>query len=427
MPLAISVENVSKCYHLGTLDRKVLWREAAAWIGLKKSTAVIEEETCEEFWALKDISFDIGTGETVGIIGKNGAGKSTLLKLLSHITSPTKGIVRTNGRLGSLLEVGTGFNPEMTGRENVYLNGSIMGMSKREIDAQFRRIVEFADLEKFIDTPVKRYSSGMYMRLAFSIASFLEPEILILDEVLSVGDMAFQKKCLDRVESLMKKEHTILFVSHDIGSVVKFCKRVIWLEKGIVRYDGSADEGCDLYRKEQMAGSVKMDYFPDEQGIYRYGDEREIGGNGILRLASFAVCNAHREPVSTIKLGDRCQFHIGFTCPEPSEVLGPCYAVLAVNDEQGRRMFALRSDYCGEPLPKVSKSGTLVMEIPKLPLMPGTYTFFLRLSANGQTTDSLLSAAQIVVEDGPFYEGGKTPVRAFTSLCIDASVRYLAQ
>ena len=202
----------------------------------------------EDFWALKDVSFEIKAGDVVGIIGRNGAGKSTLLKILSRITEPTEGRITLNGRVASLLEVGTGFHPELTGRENIYLNGTILGMMRREITKKFDEIVAFAEVEKFLDTPVKRYSSGMYVRLAFAVAAHLEPEILIVDEVLAVGDAQFQKKCLGKMQDVSRQEgRTVLFVSHNMSAITSLCNRVILLNKGTVQFNGSPQEGIDLY------------------------------------------------------------------------------------------------------------------------------------------------------------------------------------
>jgi lipopolysaccharide transport system ATP-binding protein len=229
----IKVENLGKKYVIRhqqeryTALRDVIANKVKS-IGRKK----LDTGEKEEFWALKDVSFDIKQGDRVGIIGRNGAGKSTLLKLLSRITEPTTGSIALKGRVSSLLEVGTGFHPELTGRENIYLNGAILGMSKREIKAKFDEIVEFAEVEKFLDTSVKRYSSGMYVRLAFSVAAHMEPEILIVDEVLAVGDAQFQKKCLGKMEDVGKEGRTVLFVSHNMNAVNRICNCGILLEKG---------------------------------------------------------------------------------------------------------------------------------------------------------------------------------------------------
>jgi lipopolysaccharide transport system ATP-binding protein len=243
----IQVENLGKKYVLGrkqesyTSLRDVLANGAKTILNpFQKQKSQIQNSQ-DEFWALKDLSFEIKQGERVGIVGRNGAGKSTLLKVLSRITEPTKGRINIKGRVASLLEVGTGFHPELTGRENIYLNGAILGMSKEEIQRKFDEIVAFAEIEKFLDTPVKRYSSGMYVRLAFAVAAHLEPEILIVDEVLAVGDAQFQKKCLGKMEDVGKEGRTVLFVSHNMATVTTLCQRSIWLIGGQVHMDGDAE------------------------------------------------------------------------------------------------------------------------------------------------------------------------------------------
>ncbi|MEI6843447.1 MAG: ABC transporter ATP-binding protein [bacterium] len=216
-------------------------------------------EKKEDFWALKDVSFSVNKGEVIGIIGHNGAGKSTLLKILSQITPPTEGEIKIRGRIGSLLEVGTGFHPELTGRENIFLNGAILGMTKKEIVKKFEKIVSFAGIEKFLDTPVKYYSSGMYVRLAFSVAAHMEPEILIVDEVLAVGDAEFQKKCLGKMEEVTKSEgRTILFVSHNMGAIKQLCQKTILLEHGKIKKIGETAEVIELYKKDISDNSVTL-------------------------------------------------------------------------------------------------------------------------------------------------------------------------
>lgn len=254
---AIRVENISKQYQISSGKRHDTLRDQLAdsfrSIMRRKEGSRAGPNT---FWALQDVSFEIGKGQIVGIIGQNGAGKSTLLKLLSQITEPTRGRAEIYGRVGSLLEVGTGFHPELTGRENIYLNGAIIGMKKTEIRRHFDAIVEFAEVEKFIDMPVKRYSSGMYVRLAFAVSAHLRPEILMIDEVLSVGDLQFQRKCMAYAEELRKSNATILFVSHNMFSVKAMCNRVIFLVKGQVRYDGAPEEAIQLYEEEHKVSEL---------------------------------------------------------------------------------------------------------------------------------------------------------------------------
>jgi ABC-type polysaccharide/polyol phosphate transport system ATPase subunit len=256
---AIVVENLGKKYsllHENDPHQGLRHVIQSALLRPFQSRVARPKTTTEDFWALHDVSFSIAPGEVVGIIGRNGAGKSTLLKILSRITEPTRGRVRINGRVASLLEVGTGFHPELTGRENIYLNGTILGMTRREITRKFDEIVAFAEVEKFLDTPVKHYSSGMYVRLAFAVAAHLEPEILIVDEVLAVGDTQFQKKCLGKMQDVSQREgRTVLFVSHNMAAISTLTQRVILLRKGAVEYSGAPQEGINLY----MTNDAKVD------------------------------------------------------------------------------------------------------------------------------------------------------------------------
>ncbi len=275
----IRVENLSKRYQLGS-DQKpyATFRESLIETArkplqmLKRDNGNAKEKN--GFWALKDINFEVNPGEVVGIIGRNGAGKSTLLKVLSRITEPTKGKIELFGRVGSLLEVGTGFHPELTGRENIFLNGSILGMRREEIARKFDEIVDFAEIEKFLDTPVKHYSSGMYTRLAFAVAANLEPEILIVDEVLAVGDAEFQKKCLGKMKSVSDNEgRTVLFVSHNMTAVKSICQRGIMLKSGIQEYDGNAISAVDFY----MQGGSDM-------ATFREWTTNDMPGNDNIKI-----------------------------------------------------------------------------------------------------------------------------------------------
>ncbi len=259
MATVISVENLSKSYQLGQIGTGTFAHDLNVWwakLHGKPNPMLRIGETDhgnrdgEELWALKNVSFTVQQGEVLGIIGRNGAGKSTLLKILSRVTAPTSGKIKVKGRVASLLEVGTGFHPELTGRENVYLNGAILGMSRREIDRKFDEIVDFAEVEKFIDTPVKRYSSGMYVRLAFAVAAHLDPEILVVDEVLAVGDAEFQKKCLGKMGDVAHEGRTVLFVSHNMGAISTLCSRVLVLENGILFFNGEKDHAIEKYLEE---------------------------------------------------------------------------------------------------------------------------------------------------------------------------------
>ena len=321
----ITVENLSKKYRIGARELKDrTFREAVVdafaapvrnFRRLRQLTRFDDAESGgaapgagttaaspgDVIWALKDVSFEVQPGEVVGVIGKNGAGKSTLLKILSRITEPSYGEIRLYGRVSSLLEVGTGFHPELTGRENIYLNGTILGMRKTEIDAKFDEIVAFSEIEKFLDTPVKRYSSGMYVRLAFAVAAHLEPEILLVDEVLAVGDAAFQKKCLGKMGDVAREGRTVLFVSHNMGAIVDLCTKAILLEQGNVKM-------TDLPTKtvEDYLSSNKISSFID---LSNWNDERS--GNGPLRLSFIETTNKYGNPKSLFSYGEPISFRIG--------------------------------------------------------------------------------------------------------------------
>jgi lipopolysaccharide transport system ATP-binding protein len=299
----ITVENLSKRYVIGheqegsyktlrDLLTKTARRAGRRLLHPLNGSAAASNGRKEEFWALKDVSFDIKRGEVVGIIGRNGAGKSTLLKILSRITEPTTGRVRIRGRVASLLEVGTGFHPELTGRENIFLNGAILGMSKAEIKRKFDEIVAFAEVEKFLDTPVKRYSSGMYVRLAFAVAAHLEPEILIIDEVLAVGDAQFQKKCLGKMDNVAKEGRTVLFVSHNMAAVQSLCYRVLWFQSGKLADDGQASRIVANYLSSSLeSASERM-----------WPDIAEAPGTDNVRLHRVCVHLKEGRPVDEITI-----------------------------------------------------------------------------------------------------------------------------
>lgn len=304
----ISVEGLGKKYrikHQAERQRYVALRDvlASKFKGLfRNRTAEIgNRKSVEDFWALQDVSFEVKQGDLVGIIGRNGAGKSTLLKILSRITEPTAGRVRIVGRMGSLLEVGTGFHPELTGRENIYLNGIILGMRKREIDRKFDEIVAFSEIEKFLDTPVKRYSSGMYVRLAFSVAAHLEPDILLVDEVLAVGDAAFQKKCLGKMDEVSKGGRTVLFVSHNMSHVLRVCQKGILLERGRIRLVGSIGEVTSQYLKSDS----------DHGGQRVWEDPATAPGDATARLRSIRVVSRGK-PTDLVNVQDPVTIEMEF-------------------------------------------------------------------------------------------------------------------
>jgi lipopolysaccharide transport system ATP-binding protein len=274
---------------------------------VRRSSGVRADVEHDTLWALRDVSFEVKRGEVVGIIGRNGAGKSTLLKMLARITYPTSGRAVVNGRVGSLLEVGTGFHPELTGRENIYLNGTILGMTKAEVDRKFDEIVDFSGVEKFIDTPVKRYSSGMRVRLAFSVAAHLEPEILLIDEVLAVGDAQFQKKCLGKMGEVAKSGRTVIFVSHNMAAVKSLCQRCIVLSSGQTSFEGATDEAIASYAQQ----------FQSKHDELRLEEITERTGSGDVRFAGFYVEDGAGEKTSRVFSGESCTLVFGLSIRKP--------------------------------------------------------------------------------------------------------------
>ena len=264
MAVAISAEELSKSYRIGELHSAYGTLRDSLGATARRAFVRDHRPHYEEIWALREVSFELSEGTVLGIIGRNGAGKSTLLKILTRITTPTSGRATIRGRVGSLLEVGTGFHPELTGRENVYLNGSVLGMKRREISAKFAEIVEFAGVEQFVDTPVKRYSSGMSVRLAFAVAAHLEPEVLLVDEVLAVGDAEFQRRCLGRMEDLSRSGRTVLFVSHQMQAVSQLCDDAIWLDKGEIVLEGPSSDVVARYLQTGLASSGAVRVWPDD-------------------------------------------------------------------------------------------------------------------------------------------------------------------
>jgi lipopolysaccharide transport system ATP-binding protein len=379
----ISVENLSKKYiiahHQEGRSRYKALRDVIAdgaksfaKTFIKPSGKKMPNPAREEFWALKDISFEIQQGEAIGVIGRNGAGKSTLLKVLSRITEPTRGRIAIKGRVASLLEVGTGFHPELTGRENIYLNGSVLGMSKAEIKKKFDEIVAFAEVEKFLDTPVKRYSSGMYVRLAFSVAAHLEPEILIVDEVLAVGDSAFQKKCLGKMGDVATREgRTVLFVSHSMQAIAQLTKRCILLSKGSVQFDGDTGKAVQLYMAGQKDNSVlQADY---QAPVNKTGNY-------------VAWAKAHTSEAQGIhSWGEPITFEFALHVTEPHESLRFSFQIVNFLQQPICIFWFFNSDatFCREP-------GTFILrcQIPKFRLYMGSYTLTTWFS--NRRSDTLL-------------------------------------
>ncbi len=375
----------------------------------KKDTAGLEDS---EFWALKDVSFEIYPGDVVGIIGRNGAGKSTLLKVLSRITTPTRGEVSLIGRIGSLLEVGTGFHPELTGSENIFLNGAILGMKRNEIKKKFNEIVEFAEIKRFIDTPVKYYSSGMYMRLAFSVAAFLEPEVLIIDEVLAVGDSAFQKKCVDKMKDITHTTgRTILLVSHNMLTIQSLCAKCIYLDKGRVKKIGNTQDVIRHYLNEVE--------FTNKIGL---AGRRDRLGNGSLRVTHISFKNEEGKDISNIKSGDDIQIWIEYKLIDPSiKYVEFSFDIDSFYDQY--RLAAISNKIINQRIS--TKDRIIKINLPKLPFNRGKYQFtVIMVSESGDILDWIQQAGIFEVEYGQYYETGNLPTPDHGHLLLNYSITY---
>jgi lipopolysaccharide transport system ATP-binding protein len=333
----------------------------------------------------------------IGVIGRNGAGKSTLLKILAQITRPTRGTVRLSGRVSSLLEVGTGFHPDLTGRENVYLNGTILGMSKAEIDRKFDEIVAFAGIEKFIDTVVKRYSSGMQVRLAFAVAAHLEPEILLIDEVLAVGDVAFQRKCLNKMDEVGGQGRTVLFVSHNMAPVRKLCGRALVLDAGRVAFEGPVDQAVERYLSPMT---------PESAGGLAHRVDRR--GNGRLRFEAVALMNAEGDLVDTVESGEAVRLRIRYAA-ESGRELKDVLVCAAVDSLQGERVFMLQTDLAGADLSLIPPRGAFVCDLPRLSLNAGAYSITLYATVQRDIADWVADAVRVHVVAGDFFGTGRVP------------------
>jgi len=371
----ITARSLSKRYRLGTLNASTLRDEIQSlwqrWRHGGQADADRVRDREDDFWALRDVSFDVQEGDVVGIIGGNGAGKSTLLKVLSRITEPTSGEAIIRGRVASLLEVGTGFHPELSGRENIFLNGTILGMSKGEVRAKFDEIVDFSGIEKFIDTPVKRYSSGMYVRLAFAVAAHLDPEIMIVDEVLAVGDGDFQKKCLGKMKSIHESGRTVLFVSHQLNMLPSLCTRGIVLKQGSVTFDGPVDAAVLHYQAATgRVGNAMLDLDAMGHNV----------GNEIGRLHSACLTNLEGEPSDCFRLGEPIVITMQYTVITPAR--RSMLPSVHIFDEMGNYVFVSLPDV-SPGSPDINHPGRWTMRctIPANILNSGTFTVGVGLAA----------------------------------------------
>ncbi len=393
MTTAISIQNVSKAYRLGVIGHGTLREDLQSWWakvrGKEDPNKIIGSKDAIEgdtLWALRDVSFDVEQGSVWGIIGANGAGKSTLLKILSRVTAPTSGQIKVRGRVASLLEVGTGFHPELTGRENIFLNGAILGMTKAEVRKKFDEIVAFSEIEKFIDTPVKRYSSGMYVRLAFAVAAHLDPEILVVDEVLAVGDAAFQKKCLGKMGAVAKEGRTVLFVSHNMGAVRGLTHRAVLLEHGRVVMEGEKNTVIQRYLQGAQLENAQHLNMADRP--------RRKNMGMTCRLMEVTI-NGGRE----VQHGD--PFSIDFTLKSESALENVAFGI-GVSALGGGRLLSWDCETVGQVMSVAKGVSTFQMRIPVLELQPSWYTLdFAVRSSNGEHYyDSLSGECQMHVLPG---------------------------
>ena len=396
MDSVITVESLSKQYRIRHAGRETMLRERL--MSLLTLAFLRNRDEEETIWALRDVSFSVRRGETVGIIGRNGAGKSTLLKILSRITYPTSGAVKAQGRIASLLEVGTGFHPELTGRENIYLNGSILGMPNREVQQKLDAIVEFSGVEKFLDTPIKRYSSGMRLRLGFAVAAHLDPDILIVDEVLAVGDAAFQKKCLSTMEDLRAGSRTVLFVSHNLGAVENLCRRCIWIDGGQVRMDGESRAVIEAYLSSVAGGQAAA------SGLSEIKHRR---GNGKARYRAVEFLSPEGQPQKVIRGGDPLVIRFHYTVTEP--VPHPSFGFRMYTD-MGTLVTDTGTSHFGIDIPCIETGeGYVDLEIAYMNLVPGRYALSLWLTDPGGIVvyDNVERAVALEVELANFYQSSK--------------------
>jgi lipopolysaccharide transport system ATP-binding protein len=408
---AIRVRNLSKQYRIGAHPRtyKTLRDRIASAFRLRRpsSKATVEEKGSERvFWAVRDVNFEIAEGEVVGVVGRNGAGKSTLLKLLSRITEPSEGEIELAGRVGSLLEVGTGFHPELTGRENIYMNGAILGMTRSEIVRKFDAIVDFAEVEKFIDTPVKHYSSGMYLRLAFSVAAHLEPEILIVDEVLAVGDAAFQKKCLGKMDEVSRQGRTVLFVSHNMVAVEKLCTRGIVMDQGRVVFDGAA--------RDAIAAYLTTSDIDNGQDLARTGRRT---GSGEVRVTRYEILGPAGK---LIRAGDPFTIRLHFECRE--RVKRPDFAV-SVLTRSGLILFSIFTSDLEYRIPEIAAAGFIDLEIPSPNLLAGVYVLHFGIAdeVGGHWYDLVTENAELEIGAADVYHSGKQRAASYSLLFYDCN------
>ncbi|RXG12341.1 ABC transporter ATP-binding protein [Leeuwenhoekiella aestuarii] len=418
----LKAENISKQYRLGTVGTGTLRddfkRNWAKLLGKEdpflKVGAVNDrsQKSTEDYvWALQDINFEVKQGEVLGIIGKNGAGKSTLLKILSRVTAPSTGIIKSRGRIASLLEVGTGFHHELTGRENIYLNGAILGMQKAEITRKLDEIIAFSGCERYIDTPTKRYSSGMTVRLAFAVAAHLEPEILVVDEVLAVGDAEFQKKAIGKMQDISQGEgRTVLFVSHNMASVRSLCTRGLLLENGSITLDGEID-------------TIVNDYLKLTITEFNLKQRTDRSGNGKIKVNNAQFLNSSNEVVQVISSGDYLKMRVSFDLND--ENIEHLIFGFSISDVQGNLKAMTVTDEMALNINNLIDRGYIDVEFSKLPLRGGSYTIQLVFSENNTSVknhlDVIDNALSLKVLEGDYFRTGKIN-RKYDAMVLDCKI-----
>jgi lipopolysaccharide transport system ATP-binding protein len=404
--LALKVEGIGKRYRIGATmeaDKSFAASAGRRLVGpirnfrrLRSLRHFGATETADTIWALREVSFEVGRGEVLGIVGRNGAGKSTLLKVLSRITEPTEGTAELRGRVSCLLEVGTGFHPDLTGRDNIFLNGTMLGMSRREVGARFDEIVEFAEISKFIDTPVKRYSSGMYVRLAFSVAAHLDPDILIADEVLAVGDAEFQRKCVGQMRSVADGGRTVIFVSHNHSLISSLCTRALWLDRGRVRDEGDVDTILDRYALS-FQGDESLDV----------GTRTDRLGTGRIKLERVTLRDADGAVVHSVSAGTAVQLVLAYSGAEP--IRGEVTATVTAETLLREPIFTLSNRFTGEELRDLPASGELACAVSEVPLNEGDYMWTVRLEIDGRTADFIADTSRFRVDPSEFFATSTYP------------------
>jgi len=416
MSIVIKVENLSKQYRLGSVgtgsfahDLNRTWHRLRGnedpYLKIGEENDRTKKGSSEYVWALKDINFDVQHGEVLGIIGRNGAGKSTLLKILSRTTSPTKGSVKIKGRVASLLEVGTGFHPELSGRENIFLNGAILGMTRHEIKRKFDEIVNFAGVERYIDTPVKRYSSGMYVRLAFGVAAHLEPEILIVDEVLAVGDAEFQRKALGKMKDVSEKEgRTVLFVSHNMAAVQNLCTHGLVMKDGLIAFNGGASEAVEKYLSAQKIQNSIADM------------EASRIGNGLVKVIKIEICDLADNIIDQVFCGQDFKIKLHYKSEKPIDNLNLIPGIAITN--QLEMPVSLHHSRLNKMIFKsVGNSGAFVFTVNKLALVPAVYNLTYTLLSDSVYLDGIPNVLQLQVIDGDYYGSGEVPPSS-SAVCL---------